>query len=392
MTVRTTCATSSYERRLAAVTSAVEPRLHHSCSVAEKLLEEKATETGLKYFKKKEIQSDHDLIINFDNKSYTLLKTGELKEEGVEKKVCSATKITLGVKENEEEKFVATAKSMVRLLSKPGVSLSEREFAYDKKYGQVEDRMIYRDKNDKYRDLYLKDAYDHPAFFYTMQEEFTKEGTTFPPCEIISTILPVAKKLEEMHADGVFHRDVKGLNILCKHNEQKNDTAILIDFGLTASAQEPELLKSVYGTPVYTAPERLSTLIAPVLANEENQRKAEDMYALGCVLYELVYETEIPWAEYVKNYLQNPKMTFSGMKSFDDYCDMKFQLGDQKEASGVIAECLIGLLCPDPSSRMTAARLVEKLSSVKEKTAKINLSHKRCKELVLCKDSFTPNF
>ena len=376
MTVR-----NSYTQRCAAVQSVIDPRLHRSCFAAEKLLEENVSKTGLSYFKKRNIDSDFDVLIDFDKKSYTLLKTGDLKDEGTEKKICTATKIRFGQKDKEEGEFIATATSMVRILAKPGITLTERELGYEQKYGQIEDRMIYHDKEGRNRVLYLKEAYEHPAFFYVLNDE-----AKLPPCEIVSTLLPVAKKLKEMHADGVFHRDVKGLNILCKHNEKENDSALLIDFGLSASAKnsdEAKLLTNVYGTPIYTSPERFPGSLFPT-ADVEIQHKADDMFALGCVLYELIFERPIPWKECVDKWFKDKKIT-PYMNIIEELSKIKMQTLGQRSghASSTLEECLHKLLAMDPKSRMTAEELVDKLSSIKENSTKFEVSFKRLVNLKL---------
>jgi serine/threonine protein kinase len=84
----------------------------------------------------------------------------------------------------------------------------------------------------------------------------------------------IAAALAALHATGVIHCDVKPDNLVVHH-----DRAKVIDFGVSRSVDEPAPEEvSIAGTPAYMAPEQWRG--KPVLAS--------DVYALGCVLYELV--------------------------------------------------------------------------------------------------------
>jgi HAMP domain-containing protein len=86
----------------------------------------------------------------------------------------------------------------------------------------------------------------------------------------------VAEGLEAAHAVGVVHRDVKPLNVMF---DARGD-AKLMDFGLAApaAAQGTDAQGQIYGTPRYMAPEQV---------RGEQVDPRTDLYALGCVLYEL---------------------------------------------------------------------------------------------------------
>ena len=86
----------------------------------------------------------------------------------------------------------------------------------------------------------------------------------------------VARALDALHEAGIVHGDIKPSNVLV-HRE---DHAYLVDFGVArrseyADARTNEL---VGGTPAYAAPETADGVPNP----------ASDLYALGCVVFELL--------------------------------------------------------------------------------------------------------
>ena len=90
----------------------------------------------------------------------------------------------------------------------------------------------------------------------------------------------ISDALAYAHDAGVIHRDVKPENILLAHGH-----ALLADFGIaratTAGARGDALTQTgmIIGTPDYMSPEQL-------LGDELGP--ASDIYALGCVLYEML--------------------------------------------------------------------------------------------------------
>lgn len=117
-------------------------------------------------------------------------------------------------------------------------------------------------------------------------ETLLKRDGPLDPARAVRLIRQVAAALDAAHAETVLHRDVKPANILLSGD----DFASLVDFGLASAAGDARLTKTgkAVGTFDYVAPERLSD--APV-----DHRC--DVYALACVLYELL-TGKAPFDEY----------------------------------------------------------------------------------------------
>lgn len=92
----------------------------------------------------------------------------------------------------------------------------------------------------------------------------------------------VAEALIYAHGHGVVHRDIKPENILIEDGH-----AVVADFGIArpmAASRDGKLTRTgvIVGTPSYMSPEQ---------ANGEPMDERSDLYALGCVAYEMLAGT-----------------------------------------------------------------------------------------------------
>jgi predicted Ser/Thr protein kinase len=100
------------------------------------------------------------------------------------------------------------------------------------------------------------------------------------PSEVLSLLRRLCRALAYVHGEGIVHRDLKPENVLLRADGQP----VLVDFGVLAAfggADGRETLSveaGPAGTPLYMAPEQLRGELVDARA---------DLYALGCVMYEL---------------------------------------------------------------------------------------------------------
>jgi serine/threonine-protein kinase len=113
----------------------------------------------------------------------------------------------------------------------------------------------------------------------TLRQRLTRDGT-LPLSTALRITAEVAEALEHAHRRNVVHRDVKPENILLH-----DGYALVTDFGVARAISEagPDLITEsgiAVGTPAYMSPEQASGV------REIDGRT--DIYALGCVLYEML--------------------------------------------------------------------------------------------------------
>jgi predicted Ser/Thr protein kinase len=99
--------------------------------------------------------------------------------------------------------------------------------------------------------------------------------------DAVALVRRVAEALGTAHAAGVVHRDIKPANLFLRAG--RLEEVVVLDFGLARAASgEPTLTRTgaVLGTPAYMAPEQAS--------GQRDVDARTDVFALGCLLYELV--------------------------------------------------------------------------------------------------------
>ncbi len=118
----------------------------------------------------------------------------------------------------------------------------------------------------------------------TLAELIGLEGSV-PPARVIYILRQACSALEEAHAVGLVHRDIKPLNIMVNHRGVLADQVKVLDFGLVKDMSTPQELQLtaahlVGGTPPYIAPERLKD---PRLIDPRS-----DLFSIGAVGFNLL--------------------------------------------------------------------------------------------------------
>lgn len=112
--------------------------------------------------------------------------------------------------------------------------------------------------------------------------DMIQAGAPLPPRQVVQLAGQVADALDYGHRHGIVHCDVKPQNVLIDESGRPK----LVDFGISRSiAATSALTDTISGTAGYIAPEQL-------LGDPIDGRV--DIYALGCVVYEML-SGELPF-------------------------------------------------------------------------------------------------
>jgi serine/threonine-protein kinase len=164
-------------------------------------------------------------------------------------------------------------------------------------------------------------------------------------CDLMSQ---AAAGLEAAHRAGVVHRDVKPANL----HRTAQGVLKVIDFGVAHVASEAARLTAVgtvVGTAAYLAPEQIGGL---------GGEPASDLYALGCVCYELLcghppFIGSMP--ELIYQHLHQPPVPPSRHRA---------------DIPGELEGLILALLAKDPANRPARAEIARQvLSAVTQSTA-----------------------
>jgi serine/threonine-protein kinase len=109
-----------------------------------------------------------------------------------------------------------------------------------------------------------------------------RESAPLAPRRAVRVLEQVAAGLHATHLRGIVHRDLKPENIFLCHRNGVDDFVKIIDFGI-AKMSRPDGLSTVagavLGTPEYIAPEQARGIHVDGRA---------DIYALGCIAFEML--------------------------------------------------------------------------------------------------------
>ena len=196
-----------------------------------------------------------------------------------------------------------------------------------------------------------------------------KEGA-LPLRRTVCVSLQVALALAAAHKLGITHRDIKPDNILVTQDEQGNEVAKVLDFGIakvkegafTMAAYTATRKGMVVGTPQYMSPEQALGKVG-----DEIDSRA-DIYSLGVVIYEMItgklpFESDTPMGYCLKhvNTVPVPPREFAANLNIPvglSELIMKALEKDREKRFSTIDEMIEALQDPERWAAMSAPTVV----------------------------------
>ena len=110
----------------------------------------------------------------------------------------------------------------------------------------------------------------------TLADRLRRDGP-MPPAEAVAVAVDIARALAAAHERGLIHRDIKPGNVMLLPDGRVK----VVDFGIARAAGSDTLTDTgvVLGSTAYLSPEQ---------AGGQPVDERADLYALGCVLYEML--------------------------------------------------------------------------------------------------------
>lgn len=159
----------------------------------------------------------------------------------------------------------------------------------------------------------------------------------------------ILQNLNDLSTLGIFHRDLKPSNVMLRKTSMITpEDVVIIDFGLSASADDREHLFKRCGTPGYIAPE----LIAAKVDQEGgfSVPSKADVYSAGVLIYYLITRQPL----FDRTGLDINTILKANLRSKIEFPDDVF--GNKNRH---LQDLLANLLHPDPEVRSTVEQALE---------------------------------
>lgn len=113
---------------------------------------------------------------------------------------------------------------------------------------------------------------------FQLIQSHKQRGRPIPEGSVLQWFTQVTLAMKYVHDRRILHRDIKSQNVLLTGKDGRT-AAKLADFGISKFLEGPNALaRTVVGTPYYLSPE---------MVQKQPYSWASDVWALGCVLYEM---------------------------------------------------------------------------------------------------------
>lgn len=238
--------------------------------------------------------------------------------------------------DSESESYVAKVVSLTGLDAK-GRASAQQEVSLLKGLSAHPNLIAYRDSfMEEAGILYIIMTLAEDGDLRRVVTEAQVASRTLPEPLVLTWIRQTLLGLRLLHKQGVVHRDLKSSNIfLCERRRRIR----IGDFGISRVLESTAFATSCVGTPAYMSPE---------LMRNERYDYHVDMWALGCIVYELC-TLRMPFA--ANSLLELACQVMEGEPNW----------APMDNRSEEITEVAVRLLQKDVARRPTAAQLLNEI-------------------------------
>jgi serine/threonine-protein kinase len=184
----------------------------------------------------------------------------------------------------------------------------------------------------------------------TLRSWVRPDAAPMPLARTVDIAMQIADVLVAAHAIGLVHRDLKPENVFLEKHHDGSDRVVVVDFGLAYIEDRSDAARMtkegvISGTPIYMSPEQCAG---------KNIGVAADVYALGCMLYEMVSGL-VPF--------EGASFQLLVKHSFEDPVPPS-QRREGIYVPRALEELILDMMKKAPDARPTAAKVVERLARI----------------------------
>ena len=252
------------------------------------------------YISAKASKMPRSLVLDYSKKQFFILskKHSLFSFVGSERKFTTSTLFC----HNETKAEYKPLASLTNIESESVESIKRQAALADDIYQDILLVVEYTSRKNKKKIIVFEELYD------TTVGKVLKEGS-LSPWQISSIFRQVITTITFLHKNGYVHGDITHDNMLVKDLQSEQIKAKLTDFGMTYNPDDDEMPRKMvnsYGTSSYSAPELFGA--SQPLDDPFEQGKAEDMFALGCSLYLMLFpeHKRLPWYYEVDRAIHKP--------------------------------------------------------------------------------------
>jgi serine/threonine protein kinase len=257
-----------------------------------------------------------------------------------------------GKAKNQDEKRLMVMKEIdVSRMDRKEKQVAENEV---KCLSSVKHPYIVRYWESFMRDRFLCIVMDYceGGDLFQLVQQHKQRGRPIPENNVIQWFTQLSLALKYVHDKSILHRDIKTQNVLLTGKDGRA-SAKLADFGISRFLDGPNACaQTVAGTPYYLSPE---------MVQKQPYSWASDVWALGCVLYEMC-ALRVPFEANDMNQLMRRIVSTNPARIPASY-------------SRDVGELCIKMLSRDASKRPTAATLVQLPLLQKQIKQMLQVSH-----------------